>query len=179
MLDLKQREKQKKKNAAAAVTRVSNTKAKVSKTTTKMDTPHSEKSNQKSVSGHGGSRLLPLLLLLPPPLTSATTSQAPFAPTTARPKVVRHLPSTILQHCRGETFNFTRFSCYRLVQRSGPTCFDFCLAFYPYAQHVIRYIRSTHRHGHTCFGGEPTGSSSACYQVLCCLLYTSPSPRDS
>ena len=80
--------------------------------------------------------------------------------------MVRHLPSTILQHCRGETFNFTRFSCYRLVQRSGPTCFDFCLAFYPYAQHVIRYIRSTHRHGHTCFGGEPTGSSSACYQVL-------------
>ena len=46
MLDLKQREKQKKKNAAAAVTRVSNTKAKVSKTTTKMDTPHSEKSTR-------------------------------------------------------------------------------------------------------------------------------------
>ena len=72
-------------------------------------------------------------------------SQALSAPAVDRPTAVEQLPCVRRQHFRGKTFNFTRCSCARLVQRSAPTCLDRCLVCWSSARHVVPYIRSTQR----------------------------------
>ena len=119
--------------AAAAVTRVGNTRAKASKIITTTATTHANQGDEQSGSGrHGG---------FPPPPSSYAVAPAsgirygaclhpggnPSAPATDRPTAARHLPRVRRQHCLGKNSNFTRCSCSRLVRGSAVTCLNRCL----------------------------------------------------